>query len=68
MTNPSYDDMIIDRIFSKKRYQFMLELKDPIKQPLYRERNFNLYINLVDQFRRIVPNSMGIVIKVRGFS
>lgn len=45
--NPA--DELIGKLFSREtEYRYQLELATPLEQPLYKERNFNLEVRLLD--------------------
>lgn len=45
------------KIFKQKEYRYRLELSEPTETLLYKERNFNLKIKLVDSAGNEISNS-----------
>lgn len=51
------EEKIIENIFGRSEYKYNLVIKGTFKPLLYKDRNFNLYLSLVDNDRKVVPNS-----------
>lgn len=47
----------MESIFSKREYKFHLRLKKGLKMPLYKDRNFNLFVGLFDCNNNPILNS-----------
>jgi hypothetical protein len=49
-------DPLIDQLFGKKTYRYRLALAEEIPSTLYKERNFNLKVKLIDQENNTIMN------------
>ena len=47
----------LEQLFGKKNYKYRLAIRNDLPQTLYKERNFNMDIILLDAFGNPVKNS-----------
>lgn len=53
----TYDDILLERLFPACDYDYALALLEPLKQPLYKDRNFSMTVGLFDNEGRPIHNS-----------
>lgn len=57
----SYDDQLIVKLLGKREYKYKMVLEEVLPSQLYKERNFDLLIKIVDRNENIILNSTGFI-------
>lgn len=47
---------LLTQMFGNKKYQYRLELQEPIPSTIFKERNINISVNLIDKNSQKVLN------------
>ena len=63
LNEEDYNDKLINLIFKSKSYAYQMVLSESFENQLYKEKNFNIYLKLVDSESNSIRNCIIAIIK-----